>query len=122
MSSREPERPEYERRVLGWLREHLLGDRPGVFHPGGGIQIEDMRLEHSAEGGSVVITFRDSGRPKFLFGRKEDAVGPTEPWEDPYRDAPEGWAELVAINLQEDIQAVGSGLPKKCDPGSVTWI
>ena len=122
MLSREPERPGYEHRVLGWLRGHLLGDRPGVFHPGGGIRIEDVRLEDSADGGRVVITFRDPGRPGCLFGREEDAVGPPEPWEDPYRDAPEGWAELVAINLQEDIEAVGSGLPRKCGPGSVTWI
>ncbi len=121
MSSREPERPEYERRVVGWLRGHLLGDKPGIFHPGGGVRIEDVRLEGSREEGSVVITFRDQRRPECLFGRKEDAVGPPESWEDPYRDAPEGWAELVAINLQEDVVS-SPGLPRKCNPGSITWM
>jgi hypothetical protein len=121
MSSREPERPEYERRVLGWLRGHLLGARPGVFHPGGGVWIEDVQLVGAGKGGSVVITFRGLDRPECLFGRKEGAVGPQGPWEDPYRDAPEGWAELVAINFQEDIVS-SPGLPRKCDPGSITWI
>lgn len=123
MSSREPDRPEYERRVVGWLRGHLLGEKPGAFHPGRGIGVEDVRLERSGKGSSVVITFRDLKRQEeCLFGRREDAVGPPEPWQDPYRGAPEGWAELVAINLQEDVQAAGLGLPRKCDPDGVTWM
>lgn len=120
MLSREPDRPEYERRVVGWLRGHLLGEKPGTFHPGRGIGVEDVRLERSGKESSVVVTFRDLKRPECLFGRREDAVGPSEPWEDPYRDAPEGWAEIVAINLQEDVEAKGRGLPRKCYPGGAT--
>lgn len=121
MSSREPERPEYERRVVKWLRWKFLGGGHPVYYSGGQIEFEDVRLEKlGSEKSSVVITFRAPDRPGCLFGRRENAVGPHEPLEDPY-DAPEQWAQMVWILLEEDILTSPS-LPKKCEPGSVTWI
>lgn len=121
MSSREPERPEYERRVVGWLRRRLLDNDYGVYYSGGRIEFEDVRLEGAGtREGSVVITFRAPNRPGCLYGRREDAVGPPEPLEDP-DSAPELWAQMVWIHLEEDIQT-GPRLPKRCDPGTVTWI
>jgi hypothetical protein len=81
-----------------------------------------VRLEGvGSETNSVVVTFRAPERPGCLFGRREDAVGPPEPWQDPYQDAPEGWADMIWITLMEDIET-GPALPKKCDPESIAWI
>ena len=121
MSSREPERAEYERRVVGWLRRIFLESDHRVYYSGGRIEFEDVRLEEAgSDKSSVVITFRAPDRPGCLFGRRKDAVGPPEPWEDP-GDAPEQWAQMVWIWLEEDILA-GPGLPKNRVPGTVTWI
>ena len=121
MSSREPWRPEHERRASSWFGRHLPAERPSIFYPGKGIRIEGVQLEGPGEGNSVVITFRDPDRPECLSGRNEDAVRPQEPGRDPHRDAPEVRAGIVAIDLQEDTRAFGSGVPSKCDPKSTTW-
>lgn len=121
MSSREPGRPEYERRVVEWLRWKFLGGGHPVHYCGGRIEFEDVRLEKPGpEESSVVVTFRAPDRPGCLFGRREDAAGPHEPLEDPAA-APEQWAQMVWIHLEEDVQT-SPGLPKKCDPESVTWM
>ena len=121
MPSREPERAEYERRVVGWLRRLFLESDHHVYYSGGRIGFEDVRLERAGtEEISVVITFRAPGRPGCLYGRREDAVGPPEPLQDPDA-APEQWAQMVWISLEEDI-LTGPRLPKKCDPGTVTWM
>ena len=122
MSSPEPERPEYERRVFEWSRRRFFESDPCLHNPSGGrIEFEDVRLEGAgAEESSVVITFRASGRPGCLYGRREDAVGPPEPWED-NSDAPEQWAQMVWILLEENILS-GPRLPKKCEPGSIVWV
>ena len=119
--SRESERPEYERRVVGWLRGRLLDNDYPVYYSGGRIRFEDVRLEGAGtRESSVVITFRAPNRPGCLYGRQEDAIGPPEPLEDP-GGAPELWAQMVWIFLEEDI-LTGPRLPKKCVPGAVTWI
>lgn len=121
MASREPARAEYERRVAGWLRRHFLEGGYPVYYSGGLIEFEDVRLEGAgSEESSLVITFRAPDRPGCLYGRREDAVGPPEPWEDS-SDAPEQWAQMVWISLEEDI-LTGPGLPKNCVPGTVTWM
>lgn len=121
MSSPEPERPEYERRVVDWLRWKFLGGGHPVHYYGGKIEFEDVRLEkRGSEESSVVVTFRAPHRPGCLFGRRENAAGPPEPWEDP-SDAPEQWAQMVWIWLEEDINT-SRGLLKKCKPAGVTWV
>lgn len=121
MPSREPERPEYERRVVEWLRWKFLGGGSPVYYFGGKIEFEDVRLEESgSEESSVVVTFRAPDRPGCLFGRRENAVGPQEPLEDPDA-APEHWARMVWILLEEDI-LTSPGLPKECEPAGVTWM
>lgn len=121
MPSREPERAEYERRVVEWLRKHVLERNYPVYRGRGRVEFEDVRLEGAgSEESSVVITFRAPNRPGCLYGRREDAVGPPEPWEDP-GDAPEQWAQMIWIWLEEDI-LTGPRLPKKCGPGTVTWM
>ena len=116
MSSREPGRPEYERRASSWLGRRLPGERPRIFYPGEGIRVEGVQLEGPGEGSSVVITFWGPDRAGRLSDRGEDAVRPPHPGRDPYRDAPKGWAGIVAIDLQEGARAFGSGMPNKCGP------
>jgi hypothetical protein len=109
--------------VVGWLRRCLLDNDYPVYYSSGRIQFEDVRLEGAGTPeSSVIITFRAPGRPGCLYGRREDAVGPPEPLplEDP-SGAPELWAQMVWILLEEDI-LTGPRLPKKCVPGRVTWI
>jgi len=80
MASREPERAEYERRVLAWLRRRFLEEGHPVYHGRGRVMFEDVWIESSgSDRSSVVVTFRAPGRPDCLFGRREDAVGPPEP-------------------------------------------
>jgi hypothetical protein len=121
MSSREPGRPEYERRVVEWLRWKFLEDGHPVHYSGGTIGFEDVRLEEpGSEESSVVVTFRAPDRPGCLFGRREDAVGPPEPLQDPDA-APELWAQMIWIHLEEDIHT-RPGIPKKREPAGVTWM
>ncbi len=121
MSSPEPERPEYERRVAAWLRWKFLEGGSPVHYSGGKIQFEGVRVEGAgSESSSVVVTFRAPSRPGCLLGRREDAVGPVEPWEDPDA-APEQWAQMVWISLEEDIHT-RPGLLKRCEPGAITWV
>ena len=121
MASREPERVEYEGRVVAWLRKRLFEEDHPVYCGRGRISFEDVWLENAgSKKSSVIVTFRAPHRPGCLFGRREDAVGPPEPWEDP-GDAPELWAQMVWIWLEEDILN-SPGLLKGCDPGAVTWI
>ena len=122
MSSPEPERPEYECRVVRHLRRTLIEGDPQVNHLGRPVRFEEVRLEGAeSEASSVVITFRASDRPGCLFGHREDAVGPYEPWQDPQRDAPEGWADMVWISLTEDLETPPA-LPKGCESGATTWV
>ena len=122
MSSPEPGRPEYERRVVRHLRRTPIEGDLQVNHLRNPVRFEEVRLEGAGSGaGSVVVTFRASDRPRCLFGRREDAVGPHEPWRDPQRDAPEGWAGMVWISLMEDLETPPA-LPKGCEPGATTWV
>ncbi len=122
MSWSEPPRPEYEGRVVLHLRRTLVEGNLSVHQRGRPVQFEDVRLEGAeTEESSVVVTFRLSREDRCLFGRREDAIGPPEPWEDPQRDAPEGWADMVWISLMEDLET-GPDLLKECEPGAITWV
>ena len=121
VASPERERPDYERRVVEWLRWKFLGGGHPVYHSGGRIAFEDVRLEGAGTQESrVVVTFGVPGRPGCLYGRREDAGGPREPLQDP-GGAPEHWAQMVWIGLEEDV-LTSPGLPKKRESAGVTWI
>jgi hypothetical protein len=115
------ERAEYEDRVLAWFERYVLAGDPGISHRGNEIYIEDVRLEKPGTGESlVIILFRESSRPECLFGRRAPAVEPGYGAQGFH--GPEVWAGLVWTHLEEDVMAVGYGLPDECDPGGVTWI
>jgi hypothetical protein len=54
-----------------------------------------------------VILLRDLKRPECLFGRRAPTVEPTVDHMDP-----QFWATVVWANLEEDLTAIGYGLPK----------
>jgi hypothetical protein len=122
MPTREPERAEYERRLVEWLRRLFLeSDHHVPYRHGGRIEFADVRLERAGtEGSPVVIMFQAPDRPGCLYGRREDAIGPPEPLQDPM-PRPSIGPQMVWISLEEDI-LTGPGLPKKCVPGTVTWM
>jgi hypothetical protein len=117
-------REEYERRVLRRLRSELLEQDPGYKHEGNRVRVEDVHLEDEEVGGMVVVLLREETRPECLFGFRMEAsdpegFDPSSP-EEPF--SPKLWASIVAVNVEERIEAGDLGLPPDCDPGGTTWI
>jgi hypothetical protein len=76
------------------------------------LRIEDV----AADGESIVVTFRDPERPGCLFGwRWSWAEGP-RPEELDFA------AELLRVNLEEDLLSERYGLPADCASAGVTWF
>jgi hypothetical protein len=109
----------YEQRLLVWLQRKLVEHRIGQGEKR--ISVEDVHLEKGeSEGEMVVILFREVRRLRCVFGFRMQA---REPGMSPAHDeSPEGWGEVIFANLQEHVEAADMGLPKDCDPNSITWI
>lgn len=124
---------EYKRRVLIALRRELDRRVPsmGRRHTAQHISIKEVRLQTSpgSSEDELVVLFRSSDHTQHLFGYRVPALAP---WnlrvEDP--SGPEFYAEVVAVNLKELIEAAGMGLPddrdlqdvSKGDSQGVTWF
>lgn len=127
------ERDDYERRVMATLRGELVERDPGLEHAGNRIVVEDVRLEKSEWPHRVHILFREESRPRCLFGFTALAVekgrdaNPTSDTIDidpslGYSE-PEDWANIFVVTLfEEQVEALGYGLPEECDPEGVTWV
>ena len=78
-----------------------------------------MRLQIdavAAEGEEIVVTFRDPERPGCLFGwRWSWAEGP-RPSELEFA------AQMLRVNLEEDVLSERYGLPADCASAGVTWF
>ncbi len=98
---------------------------------GGRIKIEDVRLDTSGPLHQVHVLFREVVRPECLFGYWAEAVE----WEeqssedpivlDPVEGywGPEDWAGTILVtNFEEQVEALGLGLPPRCDPEGITWV
>ncbi len=127
------ERETYERRVLATIRGELVDSDPGLEHAGNKIIVEDVRLEKSEFPHRIHILFREESRIRCLFGFTVFAV--EKGWDtDPTSDTididpslgyeePEEWASIFAITrFEEQVEAVGYGLPEDCDPEGITWV
>lgn len=124
-------REEYEQRVLHKLWHELMEDE-SLVERGGRIRIEDVRLDTSGTLHQVHILFRETSRPECLFGYWAGTVEDEEEKssEDPIvldveegYWGPEDWASTIVItHFEEQVDAVGLGLPPDCDPKSITWI
>ena len=93
------------------------------------IEIEEIYLDTSEPEHEAVVLLRDLGRPGCLFwwrapavesGDLEDELGRAA-FRD-IKDAAESHAIVIPVNLDEDVLAIGHGLPKGCSPGAITWF
>ena len=127
------ERESYEWRVLATVQEELGGRDPGLEHGGNRIIVEDVRLEKSEWPHRVHILFREESRPRCLFGFTALAVEKgrdAEPTSDTIDidpslgySEPEEWANIfVVTRFEEQMEALGYGLPEDCDPEGITWV
>ena len=126
--------PEYERAVLEGLHRPLIEPgsqaanlaRRGETH--GGARVERVYLDESGPEHEIAILFRNLDRPDCLFGYRRGAVETSDVLHEstnPYTDlssAAQVWAENVWVLLEEEVFAVGCGLPRGCSSEAVTWI
>ncbi len=125
---------EYESLVLKKLHLRLIEQDPGLRYDGK-IRVQDVRLETLEPDHLLEILFRDEARPRCLFGWRFPATEADAAalegfehrarWEEGVRgpEQAEVWANTIVLtNFEEEIEAVGYGLPSECDPGDVTWV
>ena len=119
---------EYERLVLEGLRRILIEPgsqaanlaRRGETH--GGVRVDRVYLDESGPEHEVAILFRDFDRPDCPFGFRIEAVETPDVLNEatnPYTDlssAAQVWAEIVWVLFEEEVFAVGCGLPCDCSP------
>ena len=94
--------------------------RRGETH--GGVRVERVYLDESGPEHEIAILFRDLDRPECPFGYRIEAVetpdvlhGSTSPYTD-LSSAAQVWAEIVWVLFEEEVFAVGCGLPPDCSP------
>jgi hypothetical protein len=119
---------EYERLVLEGLHRILIEPggqaanlaRRGETH--GGVRVERVYLDESAPEHEIAILFRDLDRPECPFGYRIEAVetpdvlhGSASPYTD-LSSAAQVWAEIVWVLFEEEVFAVGCGLPPTAPP------
>jgi len=125
---------EYERLVLEGLRRILIEPgsqaanlaRRGETH--GDVRVDGVYLDESGPEHEVAILFRDLDRSDCPFGFRIEAVETPDVLNEatsPYTDlssAAQVWAEIVWVLFEEEVFAVGCGLPRDCSPEAVNWI
>ena len=128
---------EYEGLVLKALHRSLIERDHGLRFEGK-ILVEEIRLDAyraPSDASMLEVLFRDETRHGCLFGWRfpatdadADALEGFEHqarWGEGVRgpEQAENWANTIALtNFEEEIEAVGYGLPSECDPGDVTWV
>jgi hypothetical protein len=81
------------------------------------LQIETVSAERTAEHGAhIAVTLRDPERPECLFGWRWSWT------EDPQPSELEFAAQMLRVNLEEDVLSDGYGLPADCARDAVTWF
>ena len=119
---------------MATLRRYLIEQDPGIRYDGK-ITVEEIRLDTSGPAHMLEIIFRDDARGRCLFGWRFPAteadanalegVEPSARWEEGVRGSEQAeiWAgTFVRTNFEEEIEALGYGLPAECDPDGVTWF
>lgn len=127
------DRKDYEDRVVAALRKEFVDQDAGLNFRGKRITVEDIRIDRSTPRHEVQILFREESRLECLFGFSETAV--VGDWDQsPSMDVivvdrakgyegPEIYASVyVATYFEEQVEAVGHGLPPECDPSGITWV
>ena len=80
-----------------------------------GVTFEEVRLEGSFPDTAVVALFRSESHPGVLFGRRRRIWADDGAWEG---------ADYLGINLMEDVEACGHGLPRdpSMDESGIAWF
>ena len=134
MRAPEHGRAEYERVALGELRRILIEPgsqaanlaRRGETH--GGVRVERVYLDESGPEHEIAILFRNLDRPECPFGYRIEAVETPDVLNDttsPYTDlvsAAQAWGSNVWVLFEEEVSAMGCGLPRDCSPAAIIWI
>jgi hypothetical protein len=121
---------EYEWRLLVAARVSVMGEyiverhgrrevRQGALDRG---FVEDVRMEGDGLDVQIVVLFRVDERPGRVFGWRMP-VWPT-PTPDPEDDytGPEGWADLLVVELWEDRDLVVPKATGDADADGITWL
>jgi hypothetical protein len=131
MSTFKISRKEYEQRVLHTLREQLTQRAAPLEHGENRVRIEEIEIDTSNPGNWIHILFTEESCPKCMFGYRAEAVEPNAQIcgetvilnQNEGYFGPEQWAGLIiATNFEEQIEAVGLGLPPDCEPDRITWV
>jgi hypothetical protein len=77
------------------------------------LTIENVTVDDDAQ---IVVTFRDPERPGCLFGWRWSWA------EGPRPDELEFAAQMLRVNLEEDVLSDRYGLPADCTSAGVTWF
>ena len=112
------DRNEFGRRVLQEFRGTFLDKGSRLGRETELILVEDVYLDELDPEYPLVVLLRDESQPECLFGYRWplEPEWSEDPLQDPYFPALIAWA-----NLEESI--VGEpGLPRECDPDSITWF
>lgn len=118
--------PEYYAARLAAALRQRYASRPAGEHFAGSAQrcwVEDVSVDGVYPGSQLVVLVRDDDRPGCTFGfrlpvwNQEGRPAMEDDW-----PTPEGHAWILAIHLEEDVEAAGHGLPTECAPGEVTWV
>jgi hypothetical protein len=125
------DRAEYERYFLTGFQKRLDSAKPyrSVHHGREQhVVVESVRLDASGPDHEIVVLLRDLTRPECQFGWRATAVAPEhDEFFEPtprygLKDAAENHAMIVAVNLEEDLLAIGYGLPKDCSSSGINWF
>ena len=125
----ERRRREYEKVALQSLRQILLDPQIQINRPRtptGKVWVDEVSLGTSESEHEVVVLFRDLYRPECRFGYRAPAL------EEPdildrtaisyIKDEAEWQATVVWANFDEEVLAIGYGLPETCASDEITWI
>ena len=127
----EHRRREYEKVVLQSIRQILLDPQKQIDRPRtdtGKVWVDEVSLDTSEPEHDIVILFRDLDRPECKFGfrmKALEALDVLDQASSPFfslMDAAEIHAGVVWANFEEEIYAIGYGLPKTCASAEITWI
>jgi hypothetical protein len=81
------------------------------------LEIESVEVAETDEHGThIAVLFRDPARPECRFGWRWSWA------EGPKPEEVEFAANVLAVNLEEDILSDRYGLPDECAEGEISWF
>jgi hypothetical protein len=121
---------DYERRLLVAARESFMGEytverdgrrdvRQGALDGG---SVDDVRMDGEGLDVEIVVLFRVDERPDRVFGWRMPVWPTPTPDPDDSYTGPEGWADLLVVELWEDRDLVVPRVTHEPAEDGVTWV